>query len=179
MAARSDAGAAYFGTVQGRLAAKGFETATDAAYQGWTFALAARRGKVEASKMGLAQYYFVLDEFDALDPAGLDAFGSAAFTFSTQMGSSQSGLPRGFGRAVFVFAAAVLPSVDPALAKLVETKAGPKHYAGSELRVLADVGARQLHYLRKTPLWGAAYYRGHRKTIAETLDFPTTGAGGA
>jgi hypothetical protein len=176
MPTRTDAGGAYVRAVRGRLEAKGFETAADAAFQGWSFALAARRGKVEASKMGLAQYYFVFDEFDALDPAGLDAFGSTAFTFSTQMGSAQSGLPRGLGRAIFVFAVAILPSVDPAMAKLVASKAAPKHYAGGELRVLADVGTRQLHYLRKTPLWGAAYYRGHRKTIAETLGFPGDGS---
>ena len=102
---------------------------------------------------------------------------SAAFTFSTQAGSAQSSVPRGLGRAIFVFAVALLPSADPALAKVVETKAARKHYAGGELRVLMDLGAGRLHYLRKTPLWGAAYYRGHRKMIAETLGPPAGEAG--
>jgi hypothetical protein len=165
----TEAGAAYLRAAQRRLGGKGFETSMNAAYEGLTFAMAARRGKVEATKMGLAQYYFVFDEFPALDGAGLDAFSSASFAFSTRMGSAQSGLPIGMGRALFVFAVALLPTVDPVLALLVETKVGPKHFAGGELRVLVDLGAHHVHYLRRTPLWGAAYYRGHRKMIAETL----------
>ena len=51
MVARSEAGTAYLATVRERLTAKGFETAADAVHDGWTFAMAARRGKVEASKM--------------------------------------------------------------------------------------------------------------------------------
>ena len=54
-------------------------------------------------------------------------------------------------------------------AESVRNDAPPKHRAASEIPVVYDTTQRQLHYFEKTPMWGAAYYKGFRKQIGQFL----------
>jgi hypothetical protein len=51
----------------------------------------------------------------------------------------------------------------------VREEAPPKHWAANEIPVVYDAATNRLHYFEKTPVWGAAYYKGFRKLIVELL----------
>lgn len=46
-----------------------------------------------------------------------------------------------------------------------------KHFAAFEIPVIADLDSEKLYFYRKTPMWGAIYYRSFREFIEQKLSF--------
>jgi hypothetical protein len=67
------------------------------------------------------------------------------------------------------YAVAMVDGLDAATTDAVKTHAPPRHWAAAEVPVVYDRGSGKLCFFEKTPMWGAAYYRGFRKEIAKFL----------
>jgi hypothetical protein len=63
----------------------------------------------------------------------------------------------------------MVTSVDAATVDAVERRPSSKHWAAMVMPIVVDLGTGEIHYLKKTPIWGAAYYRGLRRIIRELL----------
>jgi hypothetical protein len=131
------------------------------------FTAAARKKRFQLTKFGMWETFFVFHEFARLDRAELQSFvrGATDFTFENRSVS----LPRGLFAGMVTFGVALAESVDEATARAVRGEAPAKHWAAQEMPVVYDAGAKRLVYFEKTPVWGAAYYRGFRKQIEELL----------
>jgi len=169
VAVRPDAEETYLARVADRLRGEGFEVREQvpSAFSPEPFRLVARRRRVEATKLGQAEAVFVLSSFPSIDRSAMREFSRAAFEFATK--EAVGGMPRGMGRAVFCYPVAIVPVVDDATSRAVRQEPPTKHFAANEIPVIVDLGTGTLHSFEKTPLWGAAYYRGFRKTIATLL----------
>jgi hypothetical protein len=157
----------YLDLVAGRLEAGGFELSRDVASGDREFALVARRRRVEPGKMGIADTTLVFQTLRAVGQGALKDFSAAAFRLASRLGSG--GPPRGLGKAVICYAVAVTEQIDDATIAGVRAQAPVKHWAANELPVVVDLSSNTLHYFQRTPMWGAAYYRGFRKTIERYL----------
>ena len=131
------------------------------------FAMVARRRRIEPGKMGIADTTLVFQTFPEVGLGTLKDFSAAAFRLASGLGSG--GPPRGLGKALICYAVAVTEDVDDATSAAVRGQAPVKHWAANELAVVVALGSNRLHYFERTPLWGAAYYRGFRKTIERFL----------
>ena len=74
-------------------------------------------------------------------------------------------LPRGFFNGVWAYAVAIVDSLDPATAEAVRTTAPAKHWSAAEIPAVVDLSTGELTVFEKTPIWGAAFYRGFRKNL--------------
>ena len=160
---------AFLAAARQRLVDAGFTVMEEASHGSQKFDLVAIRKRLSAAKFGAAHTFFLFASFPSIDPAGLEEYSATCFTYVES--AHRSGMPRGLGRAVVCFPVAILPSADASTIESVTRHPSRKHWAGMVMPVVVDLGAGQLHYLQKTPLWGAAYYRGFRKLIQELLAF--------
>jgi hypothetical protein len=161
----SEAAASYLAAVGPRLQSEGYELTTVAA-DGLDVKVARRR-RFEASKFGVAENVFGLAELASADAEAIRSFSATCFRLATQ--GSGSTVPRALGRAVFCYAVALVHGLDEAIAAEIRSKAPAKHWAANEIPVAVDLDRKEVLYFEKTPLWGAAYYRGFRKTIRSLL----------
>jgi hypothetical protein len=136
-------------------------------YEGVVFLGVARREKLSAAKVGMSREVFVFRSFERIDVAGIRDCGTLAFQYATH--EDKGSVPRGVGGSVWAFSVAIVPTVDEETSRAVRTQAPPKHFAGAEIPAVVELGTRSVHSFEKTPIWGAAYYRGFRKTIKELL----------
>ncbi len=160
-------GGAFLGQARQRLTAAGYALNENTPFEGRTFSLAARHSGFELTKFGFSEKFFVFQEFDRLDQRTLRDFSAAAFRYT--IASMRIPLPRGFFNSAWCYAVAVARSVDPAALTSVQNDAPTKHWASAEIPVVFDASQNRLFYFEKTPLWGAAYYAGFRKTIQRML----------
>jgi hypothetical protein len=156
----------YLATAQPRLERAGFTCTRDPSAAGGSFAMVARRKRWELTKMGQADTWMMFAPFPAINPEWIRSFSEQCFRY---VADPSGGLPRGLGRAVFVYPVAITQDVDPATSQVIRTQAPRKHWGGNEMPVIVELATAKLHYFEKTPLWGAAYYRGFRKMIKELL----------
>lgn len=78
-------------------------------------------------------------------------------------------LPRGAFESVFSFAVARTGEAEADAVHWVREQAPPKQWAGATIPVIVVHPSNELHYLQKTPAWGAAYWRGFRDTAQRIL----------
>lgn len=157
----------FLATARPRLEAAGFEILNDVHHDGRLFDMVAVRKRVEATKFGSSHSFFVFSTLPSIDPVALEEFSTACFKYVDEV--HRSGMPRGAGKVVVCFPVAMVPTVDAATSDAVSKRPAGKHWGGMEMPVVVDLGVGKLHYLEKTPMWGAAYYRGFRKMIKELL----------
>jgi hypothetical protein len=86
-------------------------------------------------------------------------FSARATKFS--LDNRDSLLPRGFGGSLLSIPTIVSEGFGEEI----------KNWAAFEFPVLVSTLERQIYYYKKTPVWGAAYYRGFRKFVEEVLGF--------
>ena len=150
-----------------RLVGAGFEVARDVSYDGADFNAVATRKQLAITRFGYSEEFFVFDELSALDWPRLEAFSEQAIRFAIK--EKKAVLPRGLGSAVTCYPVALTEDVGPEVAAAVREQPAKKHWAAISMPVVYDRADATLHYLERTPVWGAAYYSGMRKTIAEAL----------
>jgi len=96
-------------------------------------------------------------------------FSSRATQFSLE--NRESLLPRGFGGSLLSVPTIVSMSFSDDVKDWIGKNRPPKHFAAFEFPVLVSTADRQIYYYQKTPIWGAAYYKGFRKFVEEVLGF--------
>lgn len=158
---------AYLSKVLERLEGEGYDCARGVSHGERTFSAVAKRAKFELAKFGVVETFFVFAEFPSLDAAGLKEYSAGCYEYA--VAAKLSPLPRGVLKSVFCYAVALVSRVDDALAEMVKNEAPPKHMSSVEIPVLFDQAAQSLSYFEKTQIWGAAYFRGIRKTVQEML----------
>jgi len=150
-----------------RLSSAGYVLANNEAYENRLLVLTARHSGFELTKFGFSEKFFVFQEFNHLDQHDLREFSAAAFEYARQ--HMKIFLPRGLGNSLWSYAVAITKFADPAMLASVQNDAPTKHMAAAEIPVVFDMSQNRLFYFEKTPLWGAAYYAGFRKTIQRML----------
>lgn len=164
MEAGTQSGAeAYLAKVKGRLDATGYTWIENAP----GFRAVATKKSFQPTKFGMWEDFFVFREYPHVDLATLGAFmrDAVAYTFANRRVS----LPRGLGAGLTTYGVSLAGSVDVGTVQAVRNETPPKHWAANEIPVVYDAAANHLYYFEKTPMWGAAYYKGFRKQIAALL----------
>ncbi len=162
-----NAAESYLERVTERLKAAGYDCLTDVTHNDQIFACAAKRTRFELTKFRFSETFFTFAEFPALTVDGLRAYSSQSFEYALR--SRSIPLPRGFFESVFCFPVALVADVATATSDAVRNNAPTRHWGSAEVPVVYDLNSGTLHYFEKTPIWGAAYYAGIRKTIEQML----------
>lgn len=165
----SEPGKTWLETVIRRLAADGFAVSRSVEFVSQKFKAVAHRSRFELTKFGNSETFFVFAEFEKLDQNLIRSFSSLAFQYATQARSFP--LPRGVFESVFCFPVCLSSVVNDVTLRYVRDTAPAKHWAAAEIPVVYDTARNKLWYFEKTPLWGAAYYRGFRTQIRRYLAF--------
>ena len=76
------------------------------------------------------------------------------------------------GGSLTVYAVGLTWTPDEEVASVIRRTSPPKHLSALEIPVIVELEPKRLQYFEKTPLWGAAYWRGLRKTIQQLLPPP-------
>jgi hypothetical protein len=150
-----------------RLEANGFVILEDVAFEGQTFAVAARRSRFDLSKFGYSEEFFVFGEFDRLSAKAFRAFSADAFRYAKR--HRVNPLPCGLFESVWCFAIAMVEEVGDAALESVRQDEPPKHWGAAEVPVVYDRESGELFYFEGTPLWGAFYHAAHRSLIERLL----------
>jgi hypothetical protein len=157
----------YLATVQARLAADGFAWEENVPWEGSAFRAVAKRSRFAPSRFGFEDRWFLFGEFPAVDQAAVEGYSTSCFEYATK--HKLNPLPRGWFRAVTCFGVALAGSVDPAAAEAIRIQQPKKHWAAIVFPAVFDRSTGELHVYEKTPMWGAAYWRGLRRAAQAAL----------
>ncbi len=150
------------------LARDGFVISENVGYSEGTMRALTRRTRFELTKFGFSETFFVFREFASLDAPALRRFSGDAFRLAKR--SKTIPLPCGLMESVWCFAVAIAKKIEGDVADSVRNDPPTKHWAAAEIPVVLNQADGRLSYFEKTPLWGAAYYRGFRTKIQHYLD---------
>lgn len=153
--------------VSQKLAANSYGSMPPEKYQPQNFKYAAHRSRFEITKFGMAENFFVFAEIPNLSAQVLQQYANAAFNFANQ--NKKVSLPNGLFVATFCYAVAITAHLDQQFAEYVRNTMPTSHWGAFEFPVIFDLATGNLCYYEKTPLWGAAYYRGFRNEIQMNL----------
>jgi hypothetical protein len=157
----------YLTKVIQRLRNEGFDCRENVTYSGQIFKYVAKRTRFELTKFGFSETFFVFAEFPLLDTSSLRKFSTKCYEYAKKTKSIP--LPCGLFEYVLCFSVAITGGIDMVLAEAVRNETPTKHNASAEIPVVYDLKSNTLYYIEKTPLWGAVYYAGFRKTIQKLL----------
>lgn len=166
----TQAAAEYMAGIAPRFQQAGYTLTANVAHEGGVFAGVARREKGELTRVGMARNLFLLATFPSIDQASMQAYAAACFRYATKV--DYGAMPRGMGGSLTVYAVGLTWAVDEGVAAAIRRTSPPKHMSALEIPVVVELEPRRLQYFEKTPLWGAAYWRGLRKTIQQLLAPP-------
>ena len=150
-----------------RLSQDGFAISYNVELAGQKYQAVAHRSRFELTKFGNSETFFVFGELERPDVGAVRGFSSQAFHYAKL--AKTFSLPCGLFEAIACFAVCSAKTLDEGTAENVRSTAPTKHWAAFEIPVLYDSGNDKLLYFEKTPLWGAAYYRGFRDQIRKYL----------
>lgn len=157
----------YLAQAKSRLVGSSYSWTDSVAVEGGSFDAVARRSTVQLTKFGVWESFFVFRHVPRLDPSSMQTFMQEAFRFALEHRASK--LPRGLFAGLAVFAVAMSEDVEPETTRRVREQTPPKHWAANEIPVVYEARAPRIHYFEKTPVWGAAYFKGFRKQIEQFL----------
>lgn len=155
-------------TRRDRLASAGFGILDDVPFEGRSFRFVAQRSRLELSKCGFAETFFVFGEFDELTIEMLRQFSADAFRFAKKYRSIP--LPCGFFESVTCYAVAVARAVDEETLMSVQLDTPPLHLASVEMPVVYDQCLREVFYFVGMPFRGWIYYPGFRAEIRRLIE---------
>lgn len=155
---------AYVTRTEGRLQGEGYSTQRDVVIPSIPFKvdLIATKTSSEASKFGLFTRTFALSCASDPTPESVKEFSSLAADFCVSAArKSQVRAPGAQGdRGTLVVTALVADAAGKEVKEWVDANQPEKRWKAFDFRVLVSGDDGKLHYCRKTPIWGAAYYGG-------------------
>jgi hypothetical protein len=150
-----------------RLNADGYKISTNVNFQGKTFGAVAHKSGLSITKFGNYEVFFVFVEMPALDYPTLAHYSTFAYNFA--IATKSFPLPCGLFEAITCYPVVITDNVDAQTAQAVSSQAPTKHWGSFEMPAIYSQNQRMLHYFQGTPLWGAAYMNGFRKTLLQFL----------
>ena len=123
--------------------------------------------KKDTGKNPLARliWFVVVSLADSADISYLREYNMKVTEFVLDTLGSHKG--RGAGAGVLSMPILMCKSPTDEAVEWVESNISPKHWAAFEFPVLVSLSSGQTSYCKKTPIWGAVYYRGFRKFVQE------------
>ena len=150
-----------------RLASAGFSVRRDFDIPQYRLDLLAGRTKIELGKFGKLTRFVAVSRGNLVDIARVQDFSARVSKYAFD--NPGTVFPRGFGGAVFVIPVLVSEDFDETVKNWIAKTSPPKHWAAIEFPVLVSTGQGRVYYCRKTPIWGAAYYRGFRNFVRSMI----------
>lgn len=123
--------------------------------------LLAHRSRFELSKFGNCETFFMLGE----PRDGLRDFSKKCLELA--LAERKLKLPCGLFESVICFPVALVEEADSATLEDLRKNAPPKHWAALEFPLLHETKTGRTTCFEGTPIWGAAYYAGLRRTARE------------
>lgn len=157
----------YLSGVSSRLSRIGFEIRRNVVVGGQGLALYAARNRFELSKLGTARRVIAVFEMDNMTPQSIEGIASSLMEHERD-GSLGSSLAN---QSTFCFTVAVAKSVSDQVIGWTENTAGKRAWKGVSFPVAVSLTERRIYRPAKTPIFGAAYYRGLRKFADQNLGF--------
>jgi hypothetical protein len=159
--------ATFLDDLAGRLTSAGFSVRRDFDISPYRLDLFAGRSKFELSKFGKLTRFVGVSRGNLVDIARVQDFSARVSKYA--LDNPGTVLPRGLGGAVFVIPVLVSEDFDETVKNWIAKTSPPKHWAAIEFPVLVSTGEGRIYYCGKTPIWGAAYYRGLRKFVKSMI----------
>ncbi len=163
----TDSSAEYFGALSKRLSSEGYYLAPATSIGKYRIDLLAAKSSLEATKLGEITRFIIGTAMDSVTPDLVGDFSSVATKYAFD--NRDSYLPRGVFAMVVSFPLIVSDDFTDDLKKWMSDTVSPKHWSATESPVLVSLKGRELYFCRKTPMWGADYYRGFRKFAEKEL----------
>jgi hypothetical protein len=154
-----------FDALADRLSAQAFAVRKDFAFERYQLRLAAVKTGFELGKLGRVGRFVLGTEIEAPDIKTVQDFSSDCLDFADNNYYSKYS-----GGLVLCVPIVLYRRANEELQKWVEGTSAPKHQMAFEFSVVVCRETGLAHYYKKTPVWGAAYYRGFRKFVEEILE---------
>jgi hypothetical protein len=161
--------AEFFDELAQRLGGEGFSVTRNVATSGYSLDVIAIRSAFELSKFGKMTRFIIAAAVNPVDAKTVQDYSSKSTKYA--LDNRDSLLPRGFGGSLLSVPVIVSDDFTDELKKWMTETLTEKHWAAFELPVLVSPKARQIFYCKKTPVWGAAYYKGFHKFVEQELGF--------
>ena len=159
----------YLSDLEKSLQNDGYSTKRSITHGGYKIHLWAERGRWEASKFGKMSRSILVTSMKEVKPNAVMDYSAAAFDFALENRGSL--MPRGMGGSLFAAPVVVTTKLKPEMKAWIQKTLAKKHWAAMEFPVLVSLNEKGLYYCKKTPMWGAAYYKGFREFIEMQLGF--------
>jgi len=157
-----------------RLSNNGFEIKRKISAPPYPLDFVAAKSSWEVSKFGKMTRFILAATMGSVDSKTVQDFSSRSTKYALDNRGSM--LPRGMGGSLLSVPVVISEDFEQSLKKwMIETLA-EKHWAAFEFPVLISLKDQQLYYCKKTPVWGAAYYKGFREFVEEYLSPSAVGA---
>jgi len=160
---------AFLSLLERKLSGKGFEIKQDILISPYKVDLLAAKTSLEASKFGKMTRAITVASLETVDIGTIQSFSMASTKYA--LDNRDSLLPRGFGGSLLSVPVIVADDFNIDIKLRMEKTLAEKHWAAFEFPVLISLKDRKIYYCKKTPIWGAAYYRGFRKFVEDNLNF--------
>ena len=152
-----------------RFRTDGFEIKRKISLPPYQLDLLAAKSSWELSKFGKMTRFILVTSMDEVNTETLKDFSSVSTKYA--LDNRGSLLPRGLGGSLLSVPVIVSEDFEEELKKWVENTLVEKHWAAFEFPVIIPLKDRKIYYCKKTPIWGAAYYKGFRKFVDGQLSF--------
>jgi hypothetical protein len=159
----------YVHQLSQKLERQNFSVAYDGTAGDFHFDLVATKSEWELSKFGKMTRLIIVSTKNAIDKKAVQEYSSHATKYALEKGSSRP--PRGMGGSVLSVPVIVSDDFPEDLKLWITESLMEKHWAAFEFPVLVSSTVRRIYYCKKTPVWGAAYYRGFRDFVEQELGF--------
>jgi hypothetical protein len=152
-----------------KLSGKGFDIKKNLIITPYEVDLIALKTSFEASKFSKMTRVFIVVYIENINIGIIQSFSMASTKYA--LDNRGSLLPRGFGGGLLSIPVIVSDDFNIDIKLWMEKTLAEKHWAAFEFPVLISLKDKKIYYCKKTPVWGAAYYRGFRKFVEDNLSF--------
>jgi len=157
----------FLGLLERKLAGKGFGIKHDILISPYQVDLLAIKTSLEVSKFGKMSRTIAVTLLENVDIGTIQSFSMASTKYA--LDNRDSLLPRGFGGSLLSTPVIVSDDFHIDIKLWMERTLAEKHWAAFEFPVIISLKDKKIYYCKKTPIWGAAYYKGFRKFVEENL----------
>jgi len=159
----------FFASLEQKFKNKGFEIKRNTEVSPYQIDVIASKDSWEASKFGKMTRIIMVASIENTNAETILNFSMRSFQYA--LDNRDSLLPRGLGGSLLFVPVIVSNDFNIHIKLWMEKTLAEKHWAAFEFPVLISLKDRKIYYCKKTPIWGAAYYRGFRKFVEENLSF--------
>jgi hypothetical protein len=113
--------------------------------------------------------FIIASPMESPHPGTVQDFSAHATEFALKNRGSL--LPRGLGGSLLSIPVVVAEDFSEGLKGWITWNEADHHWAAFEFPVLFATKNREIFYCKRTPIWGAFYYRGFRNFVEQQIRF--------